>query len=49
MDLETARQGVSAWENMRNKDAGKVTWHFMVDDACIKLVSLYPKFISAER
>ena len=33
MDLETVRQEVSAWENMRNEDACKVTWHFTADDA----------------
>lgn len=48
MDLETVRQEVSAWENMRNEDACKVTWHFTAEDARNKLASLYPKFSSTE-
>ena len=48
MDLETVRQEVSAWENMRNEDACKVTWHFTADDARNKLASLYPKFSSTD-
>ncbi len=48
MDLETVRREVSAWENMRNEDACKVTWHFTAEDARNKLASLYPKFTQAE-
>ena len=48
MELETVRKEVSAWENMRNEDACKVTWHFTADDARNKLASLYPKFSSSE-
>lgn len=48
MNLETVRQEVSAWENMRNEDACKVTWHFTADDARNKLSSLYPRFTHAE-
>lgn len=47
MDLETVRKEVSAWENMRNEDACKATWHFTADDARNKMASLYPKFSSA--
>ena len=48
MDLGTVSQEVSAWENMRNKEACKVTWHFTADDARDKLATLYPKFDNTE-
>lgn len=48
IDLETVRQEVSAWENMRNEETRKVTWHFTADDARNKLSSLYPNFTHAE-
>lgn len=41
-------QEVSAWENTRDEDACKVTWHFTAEDARNKLASLYPKFTQAE-
>lgn len=47
-DLETVRQEVSVWVNMRNEEVCKVTWHFTANDARNKLSSLYSKFTHAE-
>ena len=41
------QQELAAWENMRNKDCGKVLWHFTTPQARTKLLSLYPKFESS--
>jgi len=32
------------WENERNQKVSKVNWHFTVDKARVKLISLYPHF-----
>lgn len=36
---------VQAWQNRRNQTATRVDWHFTIDDARIKLKSLYPKLL----
>lgn len=41
------RQELSAWENMRNQELGKVIWQFTTPQARTKLISLYPKFESS--
>ncbi|MDB9358208.1 IS630 family transposase, partial [Nodularia spumigena CS-587/03] len=35
---------LTAWQNERNRTAGKVIWRFTTDDARIKLKHLYPVF-----
>lgn len=32
------------WENERNQKVSKVNWHFTMDNARVKLISLYPNF-----
>lgn len=43
-DQETLIKEIEAWENKRNEKAVMTDWQFKVDDARIKLKSLYPKF-----
>lgn len=43
-DQETLLKEIKAWERDRNKHATLTEWHFTVDDARIKLKSLYPNF-----
>lgn len=42
--ISTIEQELAAWEQMRNEEYGKVTWHFTTPQARTKLISLYPKF-----
>ena len=42
-DLETLRSEVEAWQQHRNKNAGRVDWQFRTKDARIKLKRLYPQ------
>lgn len=41
------RQELSAWENMRNQESGKVIWQFTTPQARTKLISLYSQFESS--
>lgn len=43
-DETTLRRETAAWEARRNEVAATATWQFTVDDARIKLASLYPQF-----
>jgi len=43
-DQETLIKEIKAWEKDRNEHATVTEWHFTVDEARIKLKSLYPKF-----
>jgi hypothetical protein len=43
-DQETLIQEINAWQKERNEQAVVADWQFTVDDARIKLQSLYPKF-----
>lgn len=43
-DKETLIKEIQAWQKERNKRAVKTDWQFTVEDARIKLKSLYPKF-----
>ena len=42
-DLETLRSEVEAYQQHRNKNAGRVDWQFRTKDARIKLKRLYPQ------
>lgn len=42
-DLETLKQVVAAWSDATNKIQKGVNWQFTVEDARIKLKSLYPQ------
>ena len=41
-DQETLKREIHAWQNARNQQAIRVDWRFSVEDARIKLKSLYP-------
>ena len=41
-DQSVLRREVGAWQNQRNRDMVRVDWRFTIDDARIKLKSLYP-------
>jgi len=43
-DKTMLMQDVAAWQDGRNKRHVKAGWQFTVNDACIKLKSLYPQF-----
>lgn len=43
-DIGLLRQELAAWESDRNKHTACIQWHFTMDKARTKLVSLYPKF-----
>jgi transposase len=43
-DQETLIKEIDAWQKERNEQAVVTDWQFTVDDARIKLQSLYPKF-----
>lgn len=45
-DQATLKSEVAAWQKWRNKAAVKCAWQFRVEDARVKLASLYPKFSS---
>ena len=47
-DINLLRQELAAWESDRNEHAACIQWQFTTDKARTKLVSLYPKFGSAE-
>ena len=42
--ISIIEQELAAWEQMRDKEYGKVTWHFTPLHSRTKLLSLYPKF-----
>ena len=41
-DQETLKWEINAWQNVRNQQTIRVDWRFSVEDARIKLKSLYP-------
>ena len=41
-DQEALRREVDAWQDQRNRDMVRVDWRFTINDARIKLKSLYP-------
>ena len=41
-DQEVLRREVDAWQDQRNRDMVRVDWRFTINDARIKLKSLYP-------
>ena len=41
-DQEVLRREVNAWQDQRNRDMVRVDWRFTINDARIKLKSLYP-------
>lgn len=43
-DQETLIREIKAWEKDRNEHTVLTEWHFTVEEARIKLKSLYPKF-----
>jgi hypothetical protein len=43
-DIDSLRKATVAWETERNHRSRKTNWHFMTDQARIKLKHLYPKF-----
>ena len=43
-DIDSLRKAAVAWETERNHRSRKTNWHFMTDQARIKLKHLYPKF-----
>lgn len=43
-DIKKLNNELLAWENERNSNISKITWHFKTGDAREKLISLYPKF-----
>ena len=42
--LHEIQRLITIWQNNRNNKHAKVNWQFTIDDARIKLQSLYPKF-----
>ena len=44
-DLEILRQEIQSWANARNAKQRGVDWQFKIDDARVKLSSLYPKYL----
>jgi len=45
-DIETLRDETTAWQVARNDKHRGVDWQFQIDDARIKLTSLYPKSLT---
>jgi hypothetical protein len=43
-DIERMRKEAAAWNDRRNKEAGKINRRFTTADARIKLKRLYPHF-----
>lgn len=43
-DQDTLKREVAAWQKARNETCCKCIWQFTVEDARVKLGSLYPKF-----
>lgn len=48
-NIETLRHELMAWEHDRNVSEDKIIWHFKADDARIKLISLYPSVLPANK
>ena len=44
-DLEILCQEIQSWANARNEKQRGVDWQFKIDDARVKLSSLYPKYL----
>lgn len=44
-DIEVLRQETQAWDHASNKKQRGVDWQFRIDDARVKLKSLYPKIV----
>jgi hypothetical protein len=44
-DMETLRQETQAWDQASNKKQRGVDWQFKIDEARVKLKSLYPKIL----
>jgi len=44
-DIEVLRQETQAWDHASNKKQRGVDWQFKIDDARVKLKSLYPKIL----
>ena len=42
-NLETMQSHIAVWENDRNNRQSKIHWHFLTNDARIRLQHLYPK------
>jgi len=42
--IEEVSSELSAWNTERNDNISKVNWHFTIDDARERLISIYPKF-----
>ena len=47
-DIVLLRQELAVWESDRNEHAACIQWHFAADNAKTTLLSLYPKFLSAD-
>ena len=47
-DIVLLRQELAVWESDRNEHAACIQWHFTTDNARTKLLSLYPKFVTAD-
>ncbi len=47
-DIVLLRQELAVWESDRNEHAACIQWHFTADNARTKLLSLYPKFVTAD-
>ena len=45
-DLEILCQEIQSWATARNEKQRGVDWQFKIDDARVKLRSLYPKYLS---
>lgn len=46
-DIDILRAELQAWETKRNQNQAGIQWHFQTETAREKLISLYPKYISA--
>ncbi|BBB89497.1 hypothetical protein MAMMFC1_02602 [Methylomusa anaerophila] len=42
--ISRLKEELQCWKNERNQKVSRVNWHFRLDNARIKLISLYPKF-----
>jgi len=45
-DIETLREETQAWDQASNKKQRGVDWQFKIDEARVKLKSLYPKILA---
>ena len=45
-DQEILKREINAWQNTRNQQTIRVDWRFSVEDARIKLKSLYPSILT---